>query len=403
MICKHCGRDLPEHAIYCRYCGTRCVEETPPAPTPERPRRKWLLPAILAAVAVCVLVVVIILLVSRPKEIEPPINEPPVITDPIDAPTPDRPTSYQAAIIGENSVVAGESVTLQTRIDPEVEIKRAVWTSSNEAVATVADGLVTGIAAGDTTIRVLLATVEGPVVGAELLLTVESAPVEYQVTLTPEEMTLTAGNADTFTLQINADPPQENIEYVAQWESSDTLVAAVTDGRVQAVGEGTARISAKVSLPDGQMATVYADVTVNAAVPAAPPTPTPAPAPAPAPTPVPIPTPTPTPTPTPVPPAPEGDALETTEDYLISNSSTAYITVASLENLTDTELILARNEIFARHGRRFVTAWIQEYFDSQSWYEGTVAPEDFDPEIFNEYEVVNLARIQQIESSREST
>ena len=90
----------------------------------------------------------------------------------------------------------------------------------------------------------------------------------------------------------------------------------------------------------------------------------------------------------------------TTEDYLVSNSSTAFISIASLETLSERELIFARNEIYARHGRRFDTDWIQEYFDAKSWYNGTIAPNDFDPSVFNRYEVVNLSRMLYVESTR---
>ena len=52
--------------------------------------------------------------------------------------------------------------------------------------------------------------------------------------------------------------------------------------------------------------------------------------------------------------------------------------------------MLARNEIFARHGRRFQNQDIQAYFDSCSLYEGTIAPEDFDTSVMNDVEVQNV-------------
>ena len=39
---------------------------------------------------------------------------------------------------------------------------------------------------------------------------------------------------------------------------------------------------------------------------------------------------------------------------------------------------MARNEIYARHGRLFIDEELQNYFDSCSWYEGYIEPEDFD-------------------------
>ena len=35
------------------------------------------------------------------------------------------------------------------------------------------------------------------------------------------------------------------------------------------------------------------------------------------------------------------------------------------------------NEIWARHGRKFKNNWLQSYFNSQSWYSGTIEPDDF--------------------------
>ena len=61
-----------------------------------------------------------------------------------------------------------------------------------------------------------------------------------------------------------------------------------------------------------------------------------------------------------------------------------------LKGLSADQLRLARNEIHARHGRRFKDSGLQAYFDSQSWYNGTIAPDDFnDRTILNEYEIKN--------------
>lgn len=76
--------------------------------------------------------------------------------------------------------------------------------------------------------------------------------------------------------------------------------------------------------------------------------------------------------------------------YLLPNSSSAYLTEEDYAGMSHWELILARNEIFARHGRRFQNADIQAYFDGCSWYNGTIAPEDFDSSVLNEIEVKNV-------------
>ena len=80
---------------------------------------------------------------------------------------------------------------------------------------------------------------------------------------------------------------------------------------------------------------------------------------------------------------------EDSGDYILPHSNSAYVTEEDLAGLTTEELRLARNEIYARHGRRFNDSVLQEYFDSKEWYVGTIAPEDFSESVFNEYELAN--------------
>ena len=52
------------------------------------------------------------------------------------------------------------------------------------------------------------------------------------------------------------------------------------------------------------------------------------------------------------------------------------ISEAMLRGLSLHELRLLRNEIYARHGRVFVTAWLQQYFDTQPWYDNNQSFKD---------------------------
>lgn len=58
----------------------------------------------------------------------------------------------------------------------------------------------------------------------------------------------------------------------------------------------------------------------------------------------------------------------TSGDYVISDSDTRVIKTAELVNLTPWQLKIARNEIYARHGRPFVHKDLQCYFATKSWY-----------------------------------
>ncbi len=79
-----------------------------------------------------------------------------------------------------------------------------------------------------------------------------------------------------------------------------------------------------------------------------------------------------------------------TTQYILPQSSEEYLSEDDVEILSKEECRIARNEIYARHGRRFNDKQLQDYFDACSWYEGTISPEDFSEDILNEVEKANL-------------
>jgi hypothetical protein len=100
----------------------------------------------------------------------------------------------------------------------------------------------------------------------------------------------------------------------------------------------------------------------------------------------------------------EADDAEATdsEDYVLPDSSTRLYSADELEGYTDWELYIARNEIYARHGRRFKNGDLQAYFDSKSWYSGTIDAEDFSDDMLSETERQNVLTIRSVEESRGS-
>lgn len=54
--------------------------------------------------------------------------------------------------------------------------------------------------------------------------------------------------------------------------------------------------------------------------------------------------------------------------YIIPHSDYAYLTKPDLAGLSKGDLRIARNEIYARHGRTFQSKDLQNYFNSQDWY-----------------------------------
>lgn len=89
-----------------------------------------------------------------------------------------------------------------------------------------------------------------------------------------------------------------------------------------------------------------------------------------------------------------------TSEYVLSESNSRYLSTVDLEGLSAEQLRIARNEIYARHGRRFTDAGLQAYFDSKSWYSGTIAPEAFTESMLNEYEIANRDLIVSYEAAK---
>ena len=76
-------------------------------------------------------------------------------------------------------------------------------------------------------------------------------------------------------------------------------------------------------------------------------------------------------------------------EYIFPESHFQYLKEWELEGLSKEELKIARNEIYARHGRMFQDDSLQAYFNSCSWYTPSIAPEDFKESMLNEVEIAN--------------
>ena len=74
--------------------------------------------------------------------------------------------------------------------------------------------------------------------------------------------------------------------------------------------------------------------------------------------------------PTPAPTSDSSGAIstETEGDYIFSESDKKLLEKSELLSLGDWQLKVARNEIYARHGREFVHKDLQCYFATKGWY-----------------------------------
>ncbi len=140
--------------------------------------------------------------------------------------------------VEDMTLLVGASDKLTVTIEPEnVTDKTIVWTSSDEAVATVAeDGTVTAIAVGTATITATCGE-------ATATCKVTVLPIEAEkVTLDCEEAELTVGE----TLQLTATvEPDDTTDKTVVWSSSDEAVVTVDEtGLVTAIAAGTATVTA---------------------------------------------------------------------------------------------------------------------------------------------------------------
>lgn len=122
----------------------------------------------------------------------------------------------------------------------------ATWTSSNTAVATVDDGKITLVSAGTATITAKRLGRSGTIA-----LTVESPYSAIKITSDPAidgPIEMYVGEAAR-TLEASAvlkeGGADESITKLATWTSSNSNVVKVEEGKVTAVGAGTATVTAK--------------------------------------------------------------------------------------------------------------------------------------------------------------
>lgn len=97
-------------------------------------------------------------------------------------------------------------------------------------------------------------------------------------------------------------------------------------------------------------------------------------------------------------PAPRGAS----SDYVIPNSDCTSYTADDIKamNLSVDELWYARNEIYARHGRKFQNETLQAYFNSKPWYTPEYSPDEFDDSVqLSSVERANAAAIKSVEQS----
>ncbi|MBQ7371052.1 MAG: YARHG domain-containing protein, partial [Blautia sp.] len=86
-------------------------------------------------------------------------------------------------------------------------------------------------------------------------------------------------------------------------------------------------------------------------------------------------------------------------DYLVPNCDTHLYTESEISDMSLQVLCYAKNEIYARHGRKFISKELTAYFNQQPWYNGTVEAGSFSDKVFNSYESKNIDLLSKREKS----
>ena len=179
-------------------------------------------------------------------------------------PDPDDPIAVEGITLDKTTatVEEGATVTLTATVTPgNATDKTVTWSTSNEAIATVSGGVVTGVKAGEVTI-----TAKAGDKSATCTVTVTAAATEPEVvpvtgvTLNQTEVTLDINQTLTLVATV---APENATNKAVTWASDKTDIATVdANGKVTAVAAGTANIT--VTTADGGKTATCA-VTVNPA------------------------------------------------------------------------------------------------------------------------------------------
>ena len=276
--CENCGEDYASTYKRCPFCdeanstrgrrvsGSRGGGYRSPI-TPLR-ILTIVVPVALIVAAICIVITVVMPMIQRGNHGEPgesqslPPNTESVSPEPTDsvpptdsgAPEPSEttPVTVPSDVTGiklnrEDFTMSsvGETWNLQPEVTPAGATGTITWTSSDEAVAKVENGVVTAVGGGNCTVTATSGTAT-----ATCIVRVKGTPSSTggatttpstggTLTLNKSEFAITAQWPDPYTLKASGGSG------TVTWSSSDTSVATVdANGKVTAVGNGKCTITA---------------------------------------------------------------------------------------------------------------------------------------------------------------
>lgn len=241
--CPQCGRRYPSSYQKCPYCsGEGRSRRNRPADPLSRIVAVFQQNGSRIFLGTCTLFLCIACLgaiLTRCSEGKTPEQDAPAIQAPV-LPPPEPLSLSQAAA----TVTAGETVTLHI----SGGFDTLIWTTSDAAVATVNNGVVTGVAAGSATVT---ASTGVESVSCEVTVEEPAAPVsQFELALNHTDFTIRAGG-DPVQMKVRIKGTRDIYEGEVVWTSQDVNVATISDtGLVERAGRGTTTITAYA---DGQI------------------------------------------------------------------------------------------------------------------------------------------------------
>jgi len=95
--------------------------------------------------------------------------------------------------------------------------------------------------------------------------------------------------------------------------------------------------------------------------------------------------------------------IDASDEYILPHSGYKLLTDNDLRELSKEELKLARNEIFARHGRVFKDKVLQSYFNKKSWYQNLYKLKEGEEPVLSTIESKNIELIKKHENAVNKT
>ena len=270
--CENCGEDYASTYKRCPFCdevnhsGGRRADRGGGYSSQNSPlhRVATVVSLIVIVAAICIVVTVVRPLISKgnakPGETQDPAPTNTVTATPQPTDTAEPQPTDTAPVVTPSDVTgitlnredftmsgAGETWNLQPQVTPAGATGTITWTSSNENVAKVENGVVTAVGGGNCTITATSGTATASCIvrvkgtastGSSTTTTTTTPSAGGALTLSRTEFTLN-NKWPTYTIEVTGNSG------TVSWSSSDSSVATVdANGKVTAVASGRCTVTA---------------------------------------------------------------------------------------------------------------------------------------------------------------